>query len=69
MTVVGPVAAWFVKLNLAGAETPATLAVTVRSRMILAVNCGAVATPSAPDIAVADAPTRRSCRSPRSTAP
>ena len=54
MTLVGPVAAVLVRLKFAGAATPLTLAETVNDPTALfAVNCGAVATPSAPDTAVA----------------
>ena len=57
VTVVGPVAAAFVSAKVAGVATPATLADTEYApAVVLAVNCGAVATPSLPETAVAVAP-------------
>ena len=48
----------FVRLKLAGVATPATLAETENEpAVLLAVSCGAVATPSLPETAVAVAPT------------
>jgi len=55
VTVVEPVAAVLVRLNVAAPATPTTVADTVYDPAVApAANVGAVATPSTPDVALAD---------------